>query len=565
MTPCTDVPRVAAGLVAAIVIVCAAEGTPQPRPEELPSPLTVSGPLGEAVTGLQVDAAARDALRQAGGGIIRSLPLDATRVVDVALTRRDVFAAGARVVVVDTSGPRQVAPPAVEIYTGTVVGEPDSYVFLTLAPTVQGLIEFSGGTFVIADRARDGRPPVVYAPAARPDGLKIRPWVCGTDRLEALGTAWTGPAPRGTPACRQAQVAVETDHEYWQLFGNESDATAYVATLIGAVSGIMERDFNVRLVLSYVRIWNTPADPWTVDDAIDELYEFRDYWEANMAGVPRDLAHFLSGRHLASAGGVAWLPGVCQPGFNYGLSAYLNGFFPLPIQDNRGQNWDPLVVAHEMGHNFGAPHTHEMNPPIDNCAGGDCSVTPHGTIMSYCHLCSGGVANIEMRYHDRIITEAVVPYLDSAPCDYSLDEVVITTPPTDQAACEGSDVTFSVSASGEPPLSYQWFKDGAAIAGATAATLTITGAGPSDAGSYNVVVSNTCGSVTSPPAVLTICTPGTPGDLNLDCTVDLNDLAVLLGHFGLGGMTPADGDLDNDGDVDLADLSVLLSNFGLGC
>lgn len=57
-----------------------------------------------------------------------------------------------------------------------------------------------------------------------------------------------------------------------------------------------------------------------------------------------------------------------------------------------------------------------------------------------------------------------------------------------------------------------------------------------------------------------------PGDLNLDGSVSLADLAVLLAHFGTAsGATYADGDLDFDQDVDLSDLALLLANFGSQC
>jgi hypothetical protein len=55
------------------------------------------------------------------------------------------------------------------------------------------------------------------------------------------------------------------------------------------------------------------------------------------------------------------------------------------------------------------------------------------------------------------------------------------------------------------------------------------------------------------------------GDLNADRTVDLSDLATLLGNFGIGDATFEDGDFDGNGTVDLADLSGLLSAFGQAC
>ena len=59
--------------------------------------------------------------------------------------------------------------------------------------------------------------------------------------------------------------------------------------------------------------------------------------------------------------------------------------------------------------------------------------------------------------------------------------------------------------------------------------------------------------------------PDCPGDLDGDNGVALDDLAVLLSHFGMCGAAIPDGDADGDSDVDLQDLAVLLSHFGDGC
>src|SRR5262249_39009982 len=72
----------------------------------------------------------------------------------------------------------------------------------------------------------------------------------------------------------------------------------------------------------------------------------------------------------------------------------------------------------------------------------------------------------------------------------------------------GDTASFSVIAQGVPPPSYQWFKDGAPIAGANAATLTLTNVQLNSAGSYSVTVTNTSGSVTSNPATLTVFSRG---------------------------------------------------------
>jgi hypothetical protein len=63
-------------------------------------------------------------------------------------------------------------------------------------------------------------------------------------------------------------------------------------------------------------------------------------------------------------------------------------------------------------------------------------------------------------------------------------------------------------AAGTAPLTYQWSKEGAALGGATAATLTLASVQPADAGRYTVTVSNTLGFVISPAATLTVLPAG---------------------------------------------------------
>ena len=89
-----------------------------------------------------------------------------------------------------------------------------------------------------------------------------------------------------------------------------------------------------------------------------------------------------------------------------------------------------------------------------------------------------------------------------------------TDHPDSRTVAVGGTVTFSSSATGSPAPAYQWFRNGAALAGATNRTLTLTGVGSGDAGSYNVRASNSCGQATSSSATLTVTVPsckGSPG------------------------------------------------------
>jgi len=81
----------------------------------------------------------------------------------------------------------------------------------------------------------------------------------------------------------------------------------------------------------------------------------------------------------------------------------------------------------------------------------------------------------------------------------------ITTQPASQTVSAGQTATFTVTATGTAPLSYQWQRNGTAIGGATAASYTTPATTASDNGDqFTVVVSNAAGSMTSNAAVLTV-------------------------------------------------------------
>jgi hypothetical protein len=138
----------------------------------------------------------------------------------------------------------------------------------------------------------------------------------------------------------------------------------------------------------------------------------------------------------------------------------------------------------------------------------------------------------------------------------------------------GDNAHFAIyPALGYGSISYEWRKDGVPLADGptgTGSTILVSGtdlyvqyAGPSDAGVYDMVLTNHCGSTTSFPATLTVvhcCAE----DLNGNSEITLQDLALLLAHFGESGSGLV-GDIDRDGDVDLQDLANLLAVFGTQC
>jgi hypothetical protein len=131
--------------------------------------------------------------------------------------------------------------------------------------------------------------------------------------------------------------------------------------------------------------------------------------------------------------------------------------------------------------------------------------------------------------------------------------VYFTSPLADQTAPAGTAVTFAANAVGGGTLAYQWRKDGVAISGATASTLTLTGVAAGVAGNYDVIVTDagSASTLTSFPAKLTVTAalpPGVaadPGRLvnlsiltNIATAVDSFTMGVVTGGTGTSGTKP---------------------------
>ncbi|MET0623280.1 MAG: immunoglobulin domain-containing protein [Pyrinomonadaceae bacterium] len=151
----------------------------------------------------------------------------------------------------------------------------------------------------------------------------------------------------------------------------------------------------------------------------------------------------------------------------------------------------------------------------------------------------------------------------------------ISTQPASQTVNAGSNVSFNVAAGGTAPLSYQWYKNGTALAGATSPTLGLSNVQAGDAGGYTVTVTNGAGSLTSNPAALTVITPPTittqPASqtVNAGQTVTFNVAASGTAPFSyqwqkngsdIAGATAASLTLSNVQDGDAVSYSVVVSN-----
>ncbi|KAL4439963.1 hypothetical protein ABPG75_002964 [Micractinium tetrahymenae] len=335
--------------------------------------------------------------------------------VDLELQRVEVWSDGARVELRGAPGEPPIVrgPPSTVYLRGSVAGEPGSVAMLSARPD-----QFEKPVFNCGDNHDGGlEVPAEHAAAVGTPGLSA-------NRKMLQSTV---------NSSYSATVAVETDAEYLGLFGGDTTrALDYIGDLIGYADVVYSRDINTDMLIGYVRLWTggVNSDPWdsAVTSTSTALNNFRNYWNANMQGVERTTAHFLSGMNLG--GGIAWVGVLCDwygsPSGNYayGFSASLSGGFSW--NEIQGSNpsavvWDVVVVLHEIGHNFNSPHSHDycniggVASAVDGCyqstacntaAAGlpSCTApTPYwdggaGTIMSYCHLQAGGYKNMAMTF-----------------------------------------------------------------------------------------------------------------------------------------------------------------------
>jgi hypothetical protein len=103
---------------------------------------------------------------------------------------------------------------------------------------------------------------------------------------------------------------------------------------------------------------------------------------------------------------------------------------------------------------------------------------------------------------------------------------LINSPDDAFNVCVHDQVVFTVEASGTS-LSYQWWKDGQPISGATDADLVIDTVSFADAGSYRAIVTNGCGGVLSSSALLTVVPPPVVDEQPLSDSVCLGDTVTL--------------------------------------
>lgn len=278
-------------------------------------------------------------------------------------------------------------------------------------------------------------------------------FACGTEDMAVRAMGMPPQERSSSQVLECVEVALDIDYFTYTQFGSDCVVAAdWALAMLAAVDGIYRTELNDLITLSatFIHVWET-TDPYAsvTNDGGGLLTAFRDEWETNpnFTGVQRDITHFLTRRSNTGTGGIAYLDVVCYDTYAYGLSSALTS----TTNYTGGYAWNLNVLAHELGHNFGANHTQWCGwstGPIDNCAAyeGDALCDGYtsnptaqvGTIMSYCHAISGG--SVVLQFHPTVENEGLIPaittgigncYGDCAPFESSCEVYGCTDP----AAC----------------------------------------------------------------------------------------------------------------------------------
>lgn len=343
----------------------------------------------------------------------------------VLLTKSPVYGAATRIFEVGDDGLRELPRSPRQHFIGEVEEEPGSGVLVIFDPRsgrVTGMSVSAGEAFDLEAAPGAAMSEVRVVAADERSAGQATHWGCGEEELDhpsplpdVLSASAPPPAEKsGGPL--EAVLAVDTDTELLsQKFNNNTTAAAdYVADLIAAMNVMYSRDLDVTLIQGTTFL-RTGSDPYSVNSgggaSSSELNEFGNYWKSTYGSVERALAAMLSGKSPSptSASGIAWIGGLCSSTYGYSFSKV----FKANYLSN-----DARLVGHEIGHNFGSPHTHCYSPPIDHCVsqGGSCysgaTSCPGGagTVMSYCHLAGcGSTLDFHPTVINRILTSHVSP------------------------------------------------------------------------------------------------------------------------------------------------------------
>ena len=202
--------------------------------------------------------------------------------------------------------------------------------------------------------------PQGYCGVAAPAAMSSRSDVSALTHYKALVAEIR--AASTAAAMDQLDVALIADRAFQAIEG--ANASAVMLARLNTVDGIFADQVGVLLVPDEVRLVPQGSDPFTQTAAGDLLRQLSDYRRSDATIRAAGLAHLMTGKDLdGNTLGIAYLDTLCDS--QRGVSLGSNAQTPF---------YSALVMAHELGHNFGADH--------DGEPGSVCASTPANYLMA---------------------------------------------------------------------------------------------------------------------------------------------------------------------------------------
>ncbi|RYF76357.1 MAG: hypothetical protein EOO39_05665 [Cytophagaceae bacterium] len=380
--------------------------------------------------------------------------------VDLELVSVDLFSQGSKLLLGTATGTVDAPLYRGVFYQGFIKGDEKSLVAISITDGVlSGIVSNQTGNRVISHLDRKPNSYLFYSDNTLSTPRKA--FTCDAIPVNTGGRAQSAQAPQSI-GCKVVNVYLEADFELYTTNGSSVfQTTNYIATLFNQVAMVYNRE-NIAIRIAGIKIWTEPDPYVNLTSTGDVLGAFRVYQNASPPpGISHQLAHFLSGRSLG--GGVAYLDVLCSSTYKYGVSAGLTTTYA----DFPNYSWEVMVISHEMGHNFGSPHTQSCTWPggaLDNCSTTEegCAPGPApvngGTVMSYCHLTDAGI-NLSNGFgllpgnliRSRVASSVCIPTATDAPVSLGTKSAQAT-----------SIIAYWISNSGSAQFTVQYRTTGAA-------------------------------------------------------------------------------------------------------